>query len=464
MISRRRLLSTGAALAATTVVAGCGGRHMDRSGEGAAAEVPTASPGGFPEPVELRSVDGHLEVSLSATPRTGVADGLLAYNGGPIGPTLRVRPGDSIAIDFDNQLDEATNLHTHGLLVSPSGRGDNVFVSIPPGERRRYEYELPADHPIGTYWYHPHLHGSVARQTAAGLVGAIVVEPKDESSPFGTVVERTWVLNDPVPFSVGRSHMVEMHGRAGSEVAVNGVAAPRFGVISAGRELWRVINASASRRLPFGIDGVAIDVIGLDGHLLATPRTVDGVVLSPGERADVVVKIPDRDEISIFGDVDGGPLAVATPTENTDNTASTGPVEVTPTSTTRLSADDVTRTRTLRFGAGGGMMSGGLEFTIDGRTFDPDRVDIATSIGEIEEWTIVNDTAIDHPFHLHVWPFQPVDGPDAGAWKDTINVAGGESVSIRIAFSERPGRSVFHCHVLDHEDLGMMGVIEVAPK
>lgn len=437
---------------------------MDRGGGGAEAEVPRSSPGDFPHPVEHRSVDGRLDVSLTAAPRRGTAEGLLAYNEGPIGPTLRVRPGDSIGIDLHNQLDEATNLHTHGLLVSPSGSADNVFVSIPPGERRRYEYQLPADHPIGTYWYHPHLHGSVARQTAAGLVGAIVVEPENGAMAFGATVERTLVLNDPVPFDIGRSHMVEMHGRAGGEVAVNGVAAPRFGVAKGGRELWRVINASASRRLPFGIDGVAVDVIGLDGHLLESRRTVEGVVLSPGERADVVVTIPDRDEVSIFADVDGGPLAVAIPTSSVDDSVDSRSVEA-ETTARRLGAGDVTGHRTLRFGAErGGMMSGGLEFTIDGRTFDPDRVDIATTIGEIEEWTIMNETAIDHPFHLHVWPFQPIDGPDAGSWKDTINVAGGESVTIRIAFSERPGRSVFHCHVLDHEDLGMMGVIEVAPR
>jgi FtsP/CotA-like multicopper oxidase with cupredoxin domain len=113
----------------------------------------------------------------------------------------------------------------------------------------------------------------------------------------------------------------------------------------------------------------------------------------------------------------------------------------------------------------GSMMDGdgGLEFTIDGQTFDPQRTDISVEAGTVEEWQIVNTTGMAHPFHLHAWPFA-VLGDDAWpGWKDTVNVPGGGEVTIRIPFVGQTGRSVYHCHILDHEDLGMMGVIDVQP-
>ena len=114
----------------------------------------------------------------------------------------------------------------------------------------------------------------------------------------------------------------------------------------------------------------------------------------------------------------------------------------------------------------GSMMSdgGGVEFTIDGEPFDPQRTDITVVAGTTEEWTIVNTTGMNHPFHLHAWPFA-VLGDDAWpGWKDTVNVPGGGEVVIRIPFVGQTGRSVYHCHILDHEDLGMMGVIDVQPN
>ena len=103
------------------------------------------------------------------------------------------------------------------------------------------------------------------------------------------------------------------------------------------------------------------------------------------------------------------------------------------------------------------------QLTIDGRTFDPERVDITTSLGTVEDWVLTNTSTMDHPFHLHVWPFQVVDGGDARAeraWRDTVNVPAGGSVRIRIPFRDLAGRTVYHCHILDHEDLGMMGTID----
>jgi FtsP/CotA-like multicopper oxidase with cupredoxin domain len=113
-------------------------------------------------------------------------------------------------------------------------------------------------------------------------------------------------------------------------------------------------------------------------------------------------------------------------------------------------------------GAGGGGM-GGMRFLIDGREFDPDRVDQEVTLGSVEEWTIANSSPMDHPLHLHVWPMQVVarDGTavDEVTWQDVVNVPAGGEVTVRVAFETFPGRTVYHCHILDHEDLGMMGVV-----
>lgn len=129
-------------------------------------------------------------------------------------------------------------------------------------------------------------------------------------------------------------------------------------------------------------------------------------------------------------------------------------------------ATTATRVMELEKGMGGGMMGGNsddmMSFTIDGEAFDPDRVDISTTLGSVEEWTIRNTSPMDHPLHLHVWPFFVLDGPSGSGWKDTVNVPAGESVRIVPPFAGISGRTVDHCHNLDHEDLGMIGVMEAA--
>lgn len=419
----------------------------------------------FAEPDELVSENGRLEVLLTAAAASFVnaPDGALAYNDSPIGPTLRLRPGDKLTINLTNRLDVATNLHTHGLGVSPRSPADDVFARIEPGETRRYDYELPADHPSGLFWYHPHQHGDVARQVGAGLVGAIIVEDGlDVADGIAATNERLWVLNDPSSADRTLSGMDQMHGRAGPAVLVNGVSVPNVEATGGRTERWRIVNASASRPMPFAIDGLTMTLIGTDGGRLAEPLDVNGIVLVPGERAEVLITPTNSDATyTVMGDRPLATLLVqgGAPRRTTDLPAVLR-------DSAAFDIGRVTARRTLRLGAGmsGGMMSGGsmMEFTIDDKTFDPDRVDISTTLGEVEEWTIVNDTGMDHPFHLHVWPFQIVDENAWPGWKDTVNVPGGRQVTIRIPFVGHGGRSVYHCHLLDHEDIGMMGVIDVA--
>jgi FtsP/CotA-like multicopper oxidase with cupredoxin domain len=149
------------------------------------------------------------------------------------------------------------------------------------------------------------------------------------------------------------------------------------------------------------------------------------------------------------------------------NVTGTATAAALPPTVASVTAEELTisakRTVTLGMGGGGGGMGGGsmMAFTIDGKSFDPNRTDITARIGTAEEWAIRNTSVMDHPFHLHVWPFQIVGGPPTAGWKDTVNVPAGTTVTIRIPFTDLTGRTVYHCHILDHEDLGMMGVINV---
>lgn len=463
-LSRRHFLTV---VAGTVVVAACSDATSDNSAEGEAAR-PSSD---FNEPEVLFSVNGQLDLSLTAGPATyqGASEGALAYNDAPIGPTLRVRPGDRINLTLRNGLDAPTNLHTHGLNVSPTGQGDDVFATIAAGDERSYVYDVPVDHRSGTFWYHPHLHGSVAAQVAAGLFGVIIVDDEiDDRADMQATTERLLVLNDPIGLSRNISPMDGMHGRAGEAVRVNGDVQPVLTAVTGSLERWRVVNASSSRPLALSVPDVAIHLIASDGGRLEDARKIGGLVLVPGERAEVIVEVPfTSEQIAVGDDGTGQPLAfLAAVGETASSPAAAVPGGLG--DEVSVAAESVVRKRTVTFGVdmgSGSMMSddSGLEFTIDGQAFDAQRTDINVEADTVEEWTLANTTGMDHPFHLHAWPFQ-VLGDDAWpGWKDTVNIPGGGEVTIRIPFVGQTGRSVYHCHILDHEDLGMMGVIDVQP-
>ena len=190
-LSRRQALLLGGLGVAGTVAGGAGLFWTLTS-----RPVPLSG-GELSQPQEERSVNGQLQVRLEAAPGriqlAGWNAGALGYNGGIPGPTLRLRAGDVLNIQLVNNLVQATNLHVHGLHVSPEGNGDNVFISVEPASGFDYEYRLPKDHPPGVYWYHPHHHGTVADQIFAGLFGAIIIE---DPEPIEVSAERVMVVFD----------------------------------------------------------------------------------------------------------------------------------------------------------------------------------------------------------------------------------------------------------------------------
>ena len=174
-LSRRGALQLGGLGIASSAVGGFGLLLGDRSG----SSFRTASGAALQEPAVLQSAGGRLKVTLEARKGpvriAGRGAMALSYNGGLPGPTLQLQPGDRLQIRLINGLTDPTNLHVHGLHVSPDGHGDNVLVAVQPGASWDYDYQLPSDHPPGVYWYHPHHHGMVAEQVFGGLYGAIIV-------------------------------------------------------------------------------------------------------------------------------------------------------------------------------------------------------------------------------------------------------------------------------------------------
>ncbi len=403
---------------------------------------------------------------------------------------LELRRAIPRSITLENGLDAPTNLHTHGLHVSPEGDSDNVFVMVDPGETHTYRYQIPADHPSGTFWYHPHHHGQVAVQVFGGLAGAIVIDDGiDELPEFAAATSRILVLADPnvgdSSAVLGGSMMDAMFGREGSAIVVNGRQHPRMQASTGTLEHWRLVNASPSRYYALHLEGLQMHLVASDVGRFDRPHLVNEVVLVPGERAEVLIPI-DEPGIHPFitRTVDRGGMGMmggGMGNRSAANRATTeiAVLEITGDSATssalpavladiRMPPDaEVIRTRTVTIAMQMGMGGGDGQFTIDGRSFDADRVDIISQLDTTEDWSIRNTSPMDHPFHLHVWPFRVIDTSNGAelpqGWKDTVNVPANQTVTIRIPVRDFTGKSVYHCHILDHEDLGMMGIIDTQP-
>lgn len=483
-ISRRQALLLGGVGAAGTV-AGAAGLFWSLS----SPPGPTTG-AGLIQPAELRSGNGQLQVRLEAAPGQlqlgGRGVSALGYNGGIPGPTLRVRAGDVLRISLVNSLSQPTNLHVHGLHVSPEGNGDNVFVAVGPGSSFDYEYRLPADHPPGLYWYHPHHHGIVADQIFAGLFGAIIVE---DPQPIEASAERLLVVSDTAVDGLGNisavSAMDRMAGREGGLLLVNGQSNPKLGAVPGGRERWRILNACVARYLLLRMDGQQLQLLGIDSGRLQQPRAVEELLLTPGSRADLLVSTVAGDAVlrafrynrgSMAGMM--GPGFGQGPSVPADGAAlaslhvsgapDASPAVAVPSQPVPLdlTGSAVAARRQVDLATGMGMGGAGMmRFTINGREFNPARTDISAAAGSVEEWTLTNSSTMDHPFHLHVWPMQVVEERGQAAstpdWRDVVNIPANGQVKVRVAFADFRGRTVYHCHILDHEDLGMMGVLEV---
>ena len=438
------------------------------------------------EPVAIE-----LEAARSWVSLDGRMVELLAFNGQVPGPTMTLRPGQDVVIRLRNLLPEPTNLHFHGLHLAPSPGADDSFLRIPPGELHEYRFTLPANHPAGTFWYHPHVHGHTADQVSGGLAGAILVRSEaEETIDLSRVPEQLLVLQD---FDVSNdgtlmqpSPMEIMAGREGSLVTAAGKTASVIPIISGGFLRLRIVNASSSRFYNLSLDEHPFVLIGVDGGLLPSPQELETMLLSPGERVDVIVRgnrnpgsyrlwsMPySRTAGMGFGmGMDGSIFTSRSPIELARINYEFGDQAPWQVPERLAGIAPLTAPRRVRRFSLAQSMSGmgmpgrtqsGMAFTINGRTFNIDRVDTRVQLGDVEDWEFLNNTSMDHPMHIHTNPFQIVrlDGSADPAWKDTVLVKAGQRVRVRTRFDDFAGLSVYHCHILDHGDMGMMGTLQI---
>ena len=435
-----------------------------------------------------RIIQADLEAKANWIPVAGRQTYRYCYNSQVPGPLVEARPGDTIRIGFTNSLSEETNLHFHGLHVPPTGAADNSFVMVAPGEQFEYELPLPADHPGGTFWIHPHMHGSVARQVWRGLAAPVIVRAAlDDIPEIKAASEVLLVLQDVTIGSDGAPTepglMEQMAGREGSIITASGAVNPTIPIQRDGWVRLRLINASCSRFYRLQIEQHQMYQIASDGGALTAPVGLDELLLVPGQRAELMVQgsrppgdyrllnlAYNRGTTGMGMGMMGGGMGTSSGAASTIATLSYSGQSDHPTSlpqklllVTPLTSPSRLRSFTLGQSMGRGMMSGGMGFGINSRTFDPSRVDTSVRLGDVEDWEFLNPMAMDHPMHIHTNPFQVVlsDGSAEPVWRDVVLVRAGQRVRVRMAFQDFIGKLMYHCHILDHEDLGMMGVLEI---
>jgi L-ascorbate oxidase len=529
-----------------------------------------------------------------------------------VAPTVEIFPGETVRITLNNKLPaepncapaghdvntpncfNRTNLHAHGLWVSPVGNGDNVLLSINPGVSFQYEYNVALDHPAGTFWYHPHRHGSTALQVSSGMAGVLVIKgtrlPSAQATgDIDTLLKHTdgapyherLVLLQQIQYAcrdAGGEIKADAAGlylcaagdiggiedysekqfgpgtwrRSGRYTSINGEVLPTFAGAQSGRiERWRVVHAGVrdtvklqfkkmragaepyaqitgpaqedwlSRNCP-GTDLLPHFGLATDGLTRAqlVERTV--TTLQPGYREDLLIVFAEAGDYCVL---DGEAAPISTVNSQTKSRRFLGKVTVAPGAAVSeirshiqsqlIAAADafmppavrqkvrddlanglrlasfiahpdiadgqVTGKQNLQFKIN---TSGGPVFQIDGKAYDPNRIDRTLPLGGVDEWTLTSGTtpAVGHPFHMHVNPFQVVrilapNGSDVsvdgeandkqyaglkGAWRDTLFVKAGYQVIVRTRYQRYIGDFVLHCHILDHEDQGMMQNIRIA--
>ncbi|UXN03485.1 multicopper oxidase family protein [Bartonella sp. HY406] len=408
-----------------------------------------------------------------------------AYNGQLPGPQIIVYEGDTVEIHFKNSLSQSTTVHWHGLPVPPQEDG-NPHDAVKPGESRIYRFTLPQNC-AGTYWYHPHPHGDVSEQVAKGLAGSFIVKAKND--PLNDLSEQHWLISDlrlDKNGNIPENTMMDwMNGREGQFVLINGQLQPRINVKSG--ERIRIWNACSARYLRLAIPNCQWIVVGSDGGLLEKPRPgVNELMLSPAERVEVILQT-DKDQSSqlVSHYYDRQKMMVTEPHDDVllaDISIDASPVKL-PDFLRKI--DDfgaITATKSVEFseaemdhahmdmGNDKAKQMAMLQnmFKVNGKTYDMDRIDLTSKQDAVEEWQIFNNSHMDHPFHLHGTQFliikRELDGKVTDepfkAFKDSFNLRPYEKVTIKVKQTEK-GIRMFHCHILEHETLGMMANLNV---
>jgi FtsP/CotA-like multicopper oxidase with cupredoxin domain len=419
-----------------------------------------------------------VEISLDARVASleiapGVRTDTWTYNGGLPGPLIRVRRGDRLIVHFSNRLPQPTTVHWHGVQVpiEMDGVPGASQPPVEPGGSFTYDFVVPD---AGLFWYHPHVMS--AAQVGFGLYGPLLVEDPDD--PVKVADELVVVLSDIATDDDGKLHSADsggvlgaLLGREGNHVLVNGRVRPTLTVRDGALQRWRIVNAAKSRYFELVLgDGQPFELIGVDGGHMEYSVKRWTLVLGPGERADVLVapRLGGRSVTLITNPFNRGfgstefrsaedlitfqpaPLPAVAGAELPKVTRDIPP----------MSAEGATPIKIDLIMTKADGLSG---FALEGGPFWR-KSSVRAAVDETQLWTITNKAIWAHPIHLHGFFFQEVDEKgipvSPRAWKDTIHVAVDATKRFLVKL-DRPGSWMFHCHILDHAEAGLMSTVDV---
>ena len=469
----------------------------------------------LPEPPQVRAHNHVVSLTLHAVNENG--RDAFAFNGASVAPVIRASPGDVLKVTYVNHLPakssetcavnpcmDMTNLHFHGLTVSPNAPQDDVIGMLAmPGQVLHYSVKIPRDHPPGLFWYHTHPHGESHRQVLDGMSGAIVIEGMERYvAEVRRLRERVLVVrgrtieHDANAAQLRRQVEIPAKGCGGEAEAVeeiftvNGVVRPRIEIASNERQFWRIVNASADRYLDLQLDGQTFEIVALDGMPLAyhepksPSRTSNHLLLAPAGRLEAIVTGPpprthsalrtlcvdtgpdgDPNPEMVLADV-VQPSSVQPSSDRPSSDLSREHVHVVDHRPPVYNAIDVEALKQTAADFTVTFTEDKKGFYINGQKFAPDAPPMTSArVGTYQHWRILNQTGELHPFHIHQVHFLayaengvPLAHP---VWLDTVNVPYRGSVDVILDLTDPviKGMSVFHCHLLNHEDKGMMAKI-----
>jgi FtsP/CotA-like multicopper oxidase with cupredoxin domain len=472
---RIRLLGVTSALIAVAVAAGW---YFSRGpGAPVAEALEIGQPEGWDDGLalavahDLNPDPDILEIELEARIEDlqilpGTTTPVWTYNGSLPGPLIRAKVGDRLIVHFTNSLPEPTTIHWHGLRVPNDMDGVPGFTqdAVQPGGTFRYEFVLKD---AGTFWYHPHWDS--ATQVGLGLYGPMLVVDPDDPAEFGD--DLVLVLSDIgleadgsfIPDRSGGG-FGDLFGREGTHVLVNGRLRPTLKVRAGKQQRWRVINAARTRYYRLALRDHTFVRIGGDHGLAGEFEELERFQLVPGERADIVFTPSDRPGTSQVmrwvpvnrgwgtqtGRIPKDLLEIVTVNER--------PVRPAPLPQALREIAPIDIADAVRHRIEMSIMRAGTTTVMGINGVHHDRArPIEARIGETHVWHLVNPTDFAHPFHLHGYFFQVLDEERVPEWKDTVDLPPHSELHIAVRFDERPGMWMFHCHILDHAEVGMMG-------
>ncbi len=415
------------------------------------------------------------------------ADAELVTNAAPVqawtfnatvpGPLLQARVGDDVTIVFTNELAEPTTIHWHGMRVPNEMDGvvEGEMRAVAPGETFTYHFIAPD---AGTFWFHPHVRTNV--QIERGLYGMFVVHEREADAP-DVDADRAFVVDDIsldddgdiAPFGVNM--MEDMHGRFGNALLTNGSDAVATLSFAPGQvERWRIVNTANARTMILRFPGLSVRQIGADGGLwpqiACSPK--EEIELPVGARAELEVRLAEGSTSASLSSVvlalddndDVVEIEVPLAEVELDATLETSSRAGHTANPTLALLDDGPATHTLTLS--GANVPGGIEFTVNDFAW-PEHEDWTVPQGELQIIEVVNRLGMEHPFHLHGQFFQVVsrtgEAVDDTGWRDTTLLRGQQRMRIATRF-DNPGMWMIHCHILEHEENGMMSMVMVEPS